>query len=82
MNILNKILQGFLGDKNAKDVKELRKYVDLANEAGQKLSSLSIDELRGKTDGFKAFEAAMFKADLLNEVDSTDFYDNLGWFMG
>lgn len=54
MNILNKILQGFLGDKNAKDVKELRKYVDLANEAGQKLSSLTIDELRGKTDGFKA----------------------------
>ncbi|MGV0847043.1 preprotein translocase subunit SecA [Empedobacter falsenii] len=54
MNILNKILQGFLGDKNAKDVKELRKYVDLANEAGQKLSSLTIDELREKTDGFKA----------------------------
>ncbi|MDH1881773.1 preprotein translocase subunit SecA [Empedobacter sp. GD03797] len=53
MNILNKILQGFLGDKNAKDVKELRKYVDLANEAGQKLSSLTIDELREKTDGFK-----------------------------
>ena len=45
MNILNKILQGFLGDKNAKDVKELQKYVDLANEAGQKLSSLTIDEL-------------------------------------
>ncbi|WP_313348985.1 preprotein translocase subunit SecA [Empedobacter sp.] len=54
MNILNKILQGFLGDKNAKDVKELRKYVDLANEAGQKLSSLSIDELRGQTLEFKA----------------------------
>ena len=53
MNILNKILQGFLGDKNAKDVKELQKYVDLANEAGQKLSSLTIDELRGKTLGFK-----------------------------
>lgn len=54
MNILNKILQGFLGDKNAKDVKELRKYVDLANEAGQNLSSLSIDELRGQTLEFKA----------------------------
>lgn len=54
MNILNKILQGFLGDKNAKDVKELRKYVDLANEAGQKLSSLTIDELRGQTLEFKA----------------------------
>ena len=40
------------------------------------------EDVRRKTDGFKAFEAAMFKADLLNEVDSTDFYDNLGWFMG
>ncbi|MEG0696753.1 MAG: preprotein translocase subunit SecA, partial [Algoriella sp.] len=44
---------GFLGDKNAKDVKELQKYVDLANEAGQTLSSLSIDELRAKTFEFK-----------------------------
>ena len=40
------------------------------------------EDVRRKTDGFKAFEAAMFKADLLNEVDTTDFYDNLGWFMG
>lgn len=40
------------------------------------------EDIRRKTDGFKAFEAAMFKADLLNEVDTTDFYDNLGWFMG
>ena len=54
MNILTKILQGFLGDKNAKDVKELQKYVDLANEAGQKISSLTIDEIRGKTLEFKA----------------------------
>ncbi|WP_413533039.1 preprotein translocase subunit SecA [Empedobacter brevis] len=54
MNILNKILQGFLGDKNAKDVKELQKYVDLANQAGQSLGSLTIDELRGKTTAFKA----------------------------
>lgn len=54
MNILNKILQGFLGDKNAKDVKELQKYVDLANQAGQSLGSLTIDELREKTNGFKA----------------------------
>ncbi|MFV0163044.1 preprotein translocase subunit SecA [Empedobacter falsenii] len=53
MNILNKILQGFLGDKNAKDVKELQKYVDLANQAGQSFGSLTIDELREKTTGFK-----------------------------
>ena len=45
MNILTKILQGFLGDKNAKDVKELQKYVDAANEAGQSFGSLTIDEL-------------------------------------
>ncbi|GEM51718.1 preprotein translocase subunit SecA [Empedobacter brevis] len=53
MNILTKILQGFLGDKNAKDVKELQKYVDAANEAGQSFGSLTIDELREKTTGFK-----------------------------
>lgn len=53
MSILTKILQGFLGDKNAKDVKELQKYVDAANEAGQNFSSLSIDELRNKTAEFK-----------------------------
>lgn len=40
------------------------------------------EDVRRKTDGFKAFEAAMFKAELLNEVDSTDFYDNLNWFIG
>lgn len=53
MNILTKILQGFLGDKNAKDVKELQKYVDAANIAGQSLGSLTIDQLRDKTSEFK-----------------------------
>ena len=53
MNIINKILQGFLGNKNEKDVKELRKYVDLANSFGPTLETLSIDELRGKTISFK-----------------------------
>ena len=53
MNIINKILQGFLGNKNEKDVKELRKYVDLANGFGPALEALTIDELRGKTVGFK-----------------------------
>jgi len=53
MSILTKILQGFLGDKNAKDVKELQKYVDAANIAGQSLGSLTIDQLRDKTSEFK-----------------------------
>ncbi|WP_096818988.1 terminase large subunit domain-containing protein [Lactococcus fujiensis] len=39
------------------------------------------EETRRKTDGFKAFEYAMYQADLLNEVESTDFYDNLSWFL-
>lgn len=54
MGFLDKILKSFLGDKNEKDVKELRKIVDqvLAEEA--KLESLSIDELRAKTQEFKA----------------------------
>lgn len=78
MNILNKILQGFLGDKNAKDVKELQKYVDLANEAGQTLSSLSIDELRAKTFEFKAKIADATKDfkiqidDLKKQVEETE----------
>jgi len=53
MNIINKILQGFLGNKNEKDVKELRKYVDLANSFGPALETLTIDELRDKTISFK-----------------------------
>lgn len=39
------------------------------------------EDIRRKTDGFKAFEAALFKVDLLNEVETTDFYDNLSWFL-
>lgn len=68
MNILNKILQGFLGDKNAKDVKELQKYVDLANQAGQSLGSLTIDELREKTTNFKTKLVEATK-DLKTQID-------------
>ncbi|RLZ06552.1 preprotein translocase subunit SecA [Faecalibacter macacae] len=53
MNIINKILQGFLGNKNEKDVKELRKYVDLANSFGPTLEALTIDELRARTTSFQ-----------------------------
>lgn len=54
MGFLDKILKGFLGDKNEKDVKELRKYVDQVLQAEhEKIEKLSIDELRAKTDEFK-----------------------------
>ena len=49
MSFLDKILKGFLGDKNEKDVKELRKIADKVLEAEKSLPSLSIDELRNKT---------------------------------
>ena len=54
MGFLDKILKGFLGDKNEKDVRDLRKYVDQILEAEQnKIEQLSIDELRAKTAEFK-----------------------------
>lgn len=54
MGFLDKILKGFLGDKNEKDVRELRKYVDQILQAEQdKIQSLSVDQLRAKTTEFK-----------------------------
>ena len=54
MGFLDKILKGFLGDKNEKDVKELRKYVDdVLNAEKEKIEQLSLDGLRAKTTEFK-----------------------------
>ncbi len=53
MSIIEKVLKGFLGDKNQKDVKELQKYADKALEAEKQISQLTIDELREKTNEFK-----------------------------
>ena len=52
-SIIEKILKGFLGDKNKKDVKELKKYADKALEAEKQIETLSIDQIRGKTVEFK-----------------------------
>ncbi|MDO5654547.1 MAG: preprotein translocase subunit SecA [Flavobacteriaceae bacterium] len=55
MSFLDKILKGFLGDKNEKDVRELRKYVDKVLQAEEeKIAKLSLDQLRAKTIEFKA----------------------------
>ncbi len=78
MNLIDKILQGFLGNKNTKDVKELTKYVDLANEAEKVLEGLTIDQIRNKTAEFKTKlqEATKdFKTqidELKKEVEQTD----------
>lgn len=53
MSFLNKVLKGFLGDKNAKDLKEIKKVVDLIKKTEPAIAELSDDELRGKTEEFK-----------------------------
>ena len=54
MGFLDKILKGFLGDKNEKDVRELRKFVDQVLKAEQsETEQLSMDGLRAKTQEFK-----------------------------
>ena len=54
MSIIEKVLKGFLGDKNQKDVKELQKYADKALQAEKQIENLSHDELRAKTAEFKS----------------------------
>lgn len=53
MSIVEKVLKGFLGDKNKKDVKELQKYVEKVHEAEKTISGLSNDGLRAKTEEFR-----------------------------
>lgn len=54
MSFLNKILQSFLGNKNEKDLKEMRKYLENIKKVAPEISSLSNDALRAKTLVFKA----------------------------
>lgn len=53
MGILDKVLKGFLGDKNAKDLKEIKKAVAKIKSIEPSIKELSDDELRGKTTEFK-----------------------------
>lgn len=81
MSIIEKVLKGFLGDKNQKDVKELQKYADSALQAEKEISSLSIDGLRAKTQEFKAKLQEATKsqkdeiADLKSKAESIDNFD-------
>ena len=54
MSILSSILKVFVGDKSSNDVKELKPIVEKIHAEYAKLSSLSDDELRGKTIEFQA----------------------------
>ncbi len=53
MSFLDTILKGFLGDKNAKDLKEIKKVVEKIKKVEPAIGKLSDEELRGKTQEFK-----------------------------
>ena len=52
-DFINKVLKSFLGSKSDRDLKELLPYVEKINTEFAKLSGLSNDELRAKTDTFR-----------------------------
>ncbi|MHA6726632.1 preprotein translocase subunit SecA [Chryseobacterium sp. A301] len=53
MSFLDQVLKGFLGDKNAKDLKEVKKVVAKIKAAEPSIKELSDQELRAKTQEFK-----------------------------
>ena len=54
MSFINSVLKVFVGDKSKKDVSALQPLVKEIRLQEEKLESLSLDELRGKTKEFKA----------------------------
>lgn len=53
MSFLNKVLKGFLGDKKAQDLKEVKKVVTKIKAVEPNIKQLSDDGLREKTAEFK-----------------------------
>ena len=54
MSLLNSILKVFVGDKSKQDVKAIMPIVDKIKTFEKSLEALSHDELRAKTQTFKA----------------------------
>ncbi|MFK5889271.1 MAG: hypothetical protein QM486_00915, partial [Flavobacteriaceae bacterium] len=54
MSIINSVLKVFVGDKKKKDLKILQPIVDKVNAFNTQISDLSLDQLRDKTNQFKA----------------------------
>ena len=53
MGFIDKVLKGFLGDKNATDLKEVKKVVAKIKAVEPKIQELTDDGLREKTAEFK-----------------------------
>jgi len=64
-----KILRRFLGDKATRDLKTINPIIKQIHEAYENISGLSNDELRAKTDEFKA-RIAQNIIDEKNEIES------------
>ncbi|RRQ47359.1 preprotein translocase subunit SecA [Chryseobacterium sp. SC28] len=68
MSFLNTVLKSFLGDKNQKDLKEVKKVVTKIKAAEPAIQELTDDELRNKTTEFKEkIKAAT--ADFTSQID-------------
>jgi len=81
MSFLDSVLKGFLGNKNEKDLKEVRKIVDKIKKVEPLISQLSDDGLRDKTIEFKqkineATQDIRSEINKLqNEIESTEDVD-------
>ncbi len=65
LDFINKAVSKIFGSKSQKDIKEITPLLEKAKEEYAKLSSLSNDELRGKSDAFRR----RIK-DFLSEIDT------------
>ena len=54
MSFLNSVLKSFLGDKNAKDLKEVKKVVNKIKAVEPNIQQLTDDGLREKTEEFRS----------------------------
>ncbi len=70
MSVLDKILKGFLGDKNANDLKEVKKVVTKIKAVEENIRQLSDDELREKTAEFKE-KIKSASASITSEIEQT-----------
>ena len=53
MSLLNSIIKVFVGDKVAKDLKQIQPLVDAIKKFEIEITKLNHDELRQKTEAFK-----------------------------
>ncbi len=68
MGLLDSVLKVFVGDKSKKDIKDIQPFVEEIKKLEPAIAKLSIDELRGKSDAFRA----KIKADQKEIQDQID----------